>query len=106
MLSDRSAGRLPESDKNPLFVRLWQASVPFDGGTAGALDNVSGITVTITLDALPTSHRRAAVLALRGAAGTPQNIYPQRYADSPQPPDGPRQWIADLAVWRPRSSRE
>lgn len=85
-------------DKNPLFVRLWQASVPFAEGKATALDDVSGITVTLSLKALP--HRIAARPFWRFAVrpSAPQNIYPQRYFDAPQPPDGPRQWIADLAV--------
>jgi hypothetical protein len=30
----------------------------------------------------------------------PTSIYPERYADAAQPPDGPRQWIVDLAVMR------
>jgi hypothetical protein len=89
-----------QDDKNPLFVRLWQASVPFTAGKATPLDNVSGITVTITLPALPPPNGIAARPFWRFAVrpSTPQAIYPQRYADTPQPPDGPRQWLADLAV--------
>jgi len=34
----------------------------------------------------------------------PNNIFPQRYADTPQPPDGPRQWITDLAVLETQES--
>jgi hypothetical protein len=44
-----------QTDKNPLFVRLWQASVPFNAGQVTPLDATSGITVTITLPSLPTS---------------------------------------------------
>src|SRR5262249_40037466 len=36
-------------DGNPLFIRLWQAKVPFVAGQATPLDNVSGITVAVTL---------------------------------------------------------
>jgi hypothetical protein len=87
-----------QSDKNMLFVRLWQAAVPFDAGKATPLDDSSGVTVAITLPVLPThiAGRPFWHFAVRPA--TPQNIYPQRYFDAPQPPDGPRQWITDLAV--------
>jgi hypothetical protein len=95
------ADQLPpdyQSDTNPLFIRLWQAQVPFAAGQATALDDVSGITVTVTLPALPS------LIALRPfwhfavRPSTPVLVYPQRYLEAPQPPDGPRQWIADLAV--------
>jgi hypothetical protein len=88
-------------NKPPLFVRLWQAEVSFNAGKATPLDNVSGITVAITMDALPTNIAARPFWRFAVRPATPQNIYPQRYADSPQPPDGPRQWIADLAVIEP-----
>ena len=87
-----------QSDPNPLFVRLWQADVNFDSGKATALDNVSGITVAITMDALPSHIAARPFWRFAVRPSTPQNIYPQRYADAPQPPDGPRQWLDDLAV--------
>jgi Family of unknown function (DUF6519) len=101
------ADQLPpdyQSDTNPLFIRLWQAQVPFAAGQATALDNVSGITVTVTLPALPS------LIALRPfwhfavRPSTPVEVYPQRYREAPQPPDGPRQWIADLAVMTAKRS--
>jgi hypothetical protein len=30
--------------------------------------------------------------------GTPQAVYPERFLTAPQPPDGPKQWAAPLAV--------
>ena len=86
------------TDKTPLFVRLWQESVPFVGGQATALDNVSGITVTLTLPAVPTSIALRPVWRFSVRPSTPVQIYPQRYLDAPQPPDGPRQWMIDLAI--------
>ncbi len=87
-----------QADKNPLFVRLWQASVPFNAGQVTPLDATSGITVTITLPALPTSIALRPFWRFAVRPATPVNIYPQRYQETPQPPDGPRQWLADLAV--------
>jgi hypothetical protein len=87
-----------QNNKSPLFVRLWQASAPFTAGQPTALDSVSGITVTITLPVLPSHIVARPFWRFAVRPSTPQKIYPQRYSDNPQPPDGPRQWITDLAV--------
>jgi hypothetical protein len=97
----RIADQLPpeyQSDKNPLFIRLWQAQVPFVAGQATSLDNVSGVTVTVTLPALPSQIALRPFWSFAVRPNTPVMVYPQRYLEAPQPPDGPRQWIADLAV--------
>ncbi len=91
-----------QADKNPLFIRLWQAHVPFVAGQATTLDNVSGITVAITLPALPTQIALRPFWRFAVRPSTPVMVYPQRYLEAPQPPDGPRQWIADLAVMAAR----
>jgi hypothetical protein len=90
-----------QNQTNLLFVRLWQASAPFTARQPAALDSVSGITVTITLPVLPIHIAARPFWRFAVRPSTPQNIYPQRYADTPQPPDGPRQWITDLAVVAP-----
>jgi hypothetical protein len=87
-----------QNDKYPLFVRLWQETVQFTSGQATPLDAVSGITVTVTLPALPSNIAARPFWHFAVRPATPQAIYPQRYLDAPQPPSGPRQWIADLAV--------
>jgi hypothetical protein len=87
-----------QNNQYPLFVRLWQAAVPFTSGQAVPLDSVSGITVTVTLPALPSNIAGRPFWHFAVRPATPQAIYPQRYLDAPQPPDGPRQWIADLAI--------
>ena len=87
-----------QNNQYPLFVRLWQAAVPFASGQATPLDTVSGIIVTVTLPALPSNIAGWPFWHFAVRPATPQAIYPQRYLDAPQPPDGPRQWIADLAV--------
>lgn len=93
------SGTVLPTDPNTLFVRLWQAEVPFTSGTIQQLDNVSGLTVTVKIKALPSAPLLARpfwCFAVR--PNTPQQVYPQRYLESPQPPDGPRQWLCDLAV--------
>lgn len=82
-----------------LFVRLWQASVPFTAGNATPLDS-TGITVTITMDApLPAQIAARPFWHFAVRPSMPQCIYPERYSDKEgQPPDGPRQWLCNLAV--------
>jgi hypothetical protein len=86
-----------QNTADPLFVRLWQAEVDFEAGKAVALDTTSGITVAITMSALPRHIAARPFWHFAVRPLTPQAIYPQRYLE-PQPPDGPRQWITDLAV--------
>ena len=87
------------SDTNPLFVRLWQAEVPFTDGIPAQLDQVSGLAVTINMSALPTGPLEARPFwdfAVR--PNTPQQVYPQRFLQQPQHPTGPRRWLTDLAI--------
>jgi hypothetical protein len=93
-----------QNNPDPLFVRLWQAEVPFNAATATPLDQLSGITVAITMDALPTQIAARPFWCFAVRPSMPQNIYPQRYADAPQPPEGPRQWITDLAIVEAQAS--
>jgi hypothetical protein len=83
-----------------LFVRLWQAEVPFSEGVAAPLDDVSGLAVTIimkaAIPAAPFDARPFWHFAVR--PNTPQQVYPQRYLEDRQLPDGPRRWLCDLAV--------
>ena len=89
------------SDPNPLFVRVWQAIVPFNAGQATALDTTSGLTVSVTLPALPTAPIGRPFWRFAVRPNTPVQVYPARYLEAPQPPDGPRQWLCDLAVVGP-----
>jgi Family of unknown function (DUF6519) len=87
------------TDTNPLFIRLWQAEVAFTDGVAVQLDTVSGLAVTIHMDALPSGPLEARPFwdfAVR--PNTPQQVYPQRYLQAPQGPTGPRRWLTDLAI--------
>jgi hypothetical protein len=90
------------ADPNTLFVRLWQAEVPFTFGRVTQLDSASGLAVTVEIDALPAGPLQVRPFwqfAVR--PNTPQKVYPQRYLDVLQPPDGPRQWLTSLAIVEP-----
>ncbi len=89
------------NDPNPLFVRLWQAIVPFNSGQPAALDTTSGLTVTISMTALPSHIAARPFWRFAVRPNTPVQVYPARYQEAPQPPDGPRQWLCDLAVVGP-----
>ncbi|HYP62823.1 MAG TPA: DUF6519 domain-containing protein [Acidocella sp.] len=85
--------------KLPLFVRLWNQQVKFTLGTAVTLGE-TGLQVTITDLKLPTLTAFQARPFWHFAArpSTPQQLYPQRYLDAPQPPEGPVQYLAPLGV--------
>ena len=87
----------------PLFLRVWQAELPFNpGGARIPLDDPAsgastGVEVTISLPKGGVLTKGAYwLLAMRPA--TPQAVYPERLLTAPQPPDGPRQWACSLAV--------
>ncbi len=86
------------TDPNPLFVRLWQGIAPFTAGQPAPLDTVSGLTVTVSLKALPGQIAARPFWRFAVRPDTPVQVYPARYLQAPQPPDGPRQWLCDLAV--------
>ena len=86
------------ADNRPLLIRLWQATVPFNGGQPTLLDSSSGLTVTITMTALPSQIAARPFWHFAVRPKTPVQIYPLRYLQAPQPPEGPRQWLCDLAV--------
>ncbi|MBN3753682.1 hypothetical protein G3N95_12090 [Paraburkholderia sp. Tr-20389] len=90
-------------DPNPLFVRIWQArqTLPADGGSSALQDATNGSAngVVLTFSGMAGGAPAAGaywMIALRPA--TPQTVYPARFVDSPQPPDGPHRWACPLAV--------
>jgi hypothetical protein len=93
----------------PLFVRVWQSSVPIDpaGGTYTLVDaagHSTGISVTISIpDGTALAHGTYWQIAARPS--TPQGVYPADLLLTPQPPDGPREWACPLAVinWADRT---
>lgn len=80
----------------PLFLRVWQNEQVFTPGTAVALGD-TGLQVTLTTEqGAPFHVGDYWMFAVRPA--TPQTVYPERYWNAPQRPDGPRIWICPLAV--------
>jgi Family of unknown function (DUF6519) len=81
----------------PLFVRLWQATVNFTAGTPVPLGN-TGLNATINNPPLNTAIGNRPYWQFAVRPSTPTQVYPQRYLTAPQPPDGPRQFLAELGV--------
>lgn len=80
----------------PVFVRLWEAQADFTSGQPALLDP-SGLQVTITMTGWPkVAGRPFWTFAVRPS--TPIAVYPARYGQAPQPPEGPREWLGELAV--------
>jgi hypothetical protein len=92
------AGFTLPASRRPLFIRLWEATVPFTVATPVALDTTSGLTVAIDMTALPSHVAGLPFWRFAVRPNTPVLVYPRRYLEAPQPPDGPRQWLCDLAV--------
>jgi hypothetical protein len=79
------------------FLRVWQQTLPFARGTPVRL-GATGLFVTLdtTVKGAPFHVGDYWMIAVR--PGTPTQVYPQRYLDAPQPPDGPRMWACPLAA--------
>ena len=76
------------------YLRVWQATAAAPPGEAVPLGD-TGVCVTLT----SANGFRVGDFwhfALRPAQKT--IVYPERYLDAPQPPDGPRIWACPLAV--------
>jgi hypothetical protein len=94
----------------PLFLRVWQGEFRCEPGKEHELGR-TGIRIRLTAaehgrtDGFPVGAYW--MIALRPGVGpdSPGLLYPQRILDRPQPPDGPRQWLAPVAFvrWHPRS---
>jgi hypothetical protein len=96
--NDPNDSRNPYRTDTVLFARIWQGQVDFTSGQEAVLDPASGLKVTVVMMSVPTkiAFRPFWCFALR--PNTPALLYPQRFLDGPQPPDGPRQWLTSLAV--------
>ncbi len=86
------------ADSPLLFMRVWQETVTATGDPVRLGD--TGITVTINTSGGPSYNIGDYwTFAVRpSAGGMPAPVYPARIVESPQPPDGPKQWACPLAV--------
>jgi hypothetical protein len=89
-----SANHLDQTKTPVLFLRVWEQELPFVVGTPVEL-GATGLRVTIS-GAAP--HFVGAFWAIAVRPTTPTEVYPRRYLDAPQPPEGPREWACPLAV--------
>jgi Family of unknown function (DUF6519) len=79
-----------------VFLRVWEQEISFTPGTAVALGD-TGLKVTLqSAGGAPFHVGDYWMVAVRPS--TPTKVYPQRYLDGPQPPDGPRMWACPLGV--------
>lgn len=77
-----------------VFLRVWEEQLSFSPGSGVDL-GTTGVTVTIDSQA---GFHVGDFWQLGVRPKTPTRVYPQRYLDQPQPPDGPRLWASPLAV--------
>jgi hypothetical protein len=77
-----------------VFLRVWEEEADFVPGTAVDLGQ-TGLQVTLT-GGPPFHVGDYWMVAVRPSTAT--EVYPQRYLDAPQPPEGPRLWVCPLAV--------
>ena len=90
-------GYPPQPGTPVTFMRVWEGQVAFTLGTAASVGD-TGMQVTLTLQDPKVPVEVGAYWMVGVRPGTPTKVYPQRYLDQPQPPDGPRLWVCPLAV--------
>jgi hypothetical protein len=85
-----------QSPSASLFLRVWQQEIVFTPGIPAALGD-TGLAVTIqSIGGQPFHLGDYWIFAVRPA--TPQMVYPERYWNILQPPEGPRIWACPLGV--------
>ncbi len=85
-----------------LFFRVWEEVISFTPGVPVSLGK-TGLQVTLqTTNNQPFHIGDYWQIAVR--PGEPTEVYPPRYLEAPQSPNGPRLWICPLAVidWKDR----
>ncbi len=89
-----------------LYLRVWEELLTGNRlGTPISLTG-TGVQVTISLDGGGVPHVDD-YWCIGVRPSTPTTVYPDRLLRTPQPPDGPRQWVCPLAVvsgWQDGSS--
>lgn len=85
-----------------LFVRIWEEEISFNYPPNSNADVVlklgnTGLQITLkTPNNQPFHIGDYWQIAVRPTVSN--SVYPQRYLDAPQPPDGPRLWVCPLAL--------
>lgn len=81
--------------ESALFVRVWEEQLDIDPGVATPLGD-TGLQVTLSAPGNLFATGEYWMIAVR--PGAPTRVFPERYEQGPQPPDGPRQWLCPLGV--------
>ncbi len=92
------AGQPPDdyfSATPQLYLRVWQGTAAAPVGQAITLGD-TGLAVTVSSSGNSFNIGDFWIFAVRPI--DPAIVYPQRYLDAPQPPEGPRTWLCPLAV--------
>lgn len=85
-----------DSKQTPrVFLRVWEQEVVFTPGTAMDLGD-TGLQVTLQAPGNVFHTGDYWLFAVRPS--TPQQVYPERYLEDFQSPDGPRMWACPLGV--------
>ncbi|MBM4320415.1 MAG: hypothetical protein FJ125_10750, partial [Deltaproteobacteria bacterium] len=86
-----------------LYLRVWEEQKQFDENVPLTLGD-TGLQVTLSGGPFPLGDHW--LLAVRPSQ--PQRVYPARYLEEPQPPDGPRCWATPLALlnWKDEDTAE
>lgn len=93
---------LDQNQTPRLFFRVWEEAIPFTPGVAVSLGK-TGLQVTLqSTNNQPFHIGDYWQIAVR--PGEPTEVYPTRYLEAPQPPNGPHLWVCPLAVidWKDR----
>ncbi len=78
-----------------LYLRVWQGEVAAPAGTAVTLGDTG---VAVTLGSSDGTFAAGDYWQFAVRPIEPTIVYPARYAQSPQPPEGPRRWTCPLAL--------
>lgn len=78
-----------------LFLRVWEEELNFTRGVPVTL----GMTgMQVTLQTTGTTFHPGDFWQIAVRPGTPTQVYPQRYLEEAQPPDGPHLWACPVAL--------
>jgi hypothetical protein len=90
----------PTTDSPVIFLRAWQDTIASYAGGPVAL-GTTGVQVTVDSGRNDGKWHVGDFWTFAVRPGTPTQIspvYPERYLEAPQPPEGPRLWMCPLAV--------
>lgn len=81
----------------PLFLRVWEEELPFTPETPVVLGK-TGLQVILRSSSAGKLFHVGDYWSIAVRPNTPTEVYPHRYLENYQPPDGPRLWVCPLAV--------